>query len=149
MDQFGSLVSQCWWWHSHWLCCLWSLAKIQSLKWVSLLENFQRCLSQTDGSQCCTHIHINGVITMHYNREILSLTLWFKKQLWVLIIHRRSYKVYVLLCRWACRDGRLIPQLRNVFSVLTDWHLMSWNRFCITMEGSRVEGWEGRIWRPP
>lgn len=94
--------------------------------------------------QCCSHIHINGVITMHYNQEILSLTLWFKKQLWVLIILRRCVRLAapvgpVEMADWFLSWG--------LFSLLTDWHLMSWNGFCITMEGSRGEGWVWKIWR--
>lgn len=136
MDQFGSLVSQRWWRHSHWLCCLWSLAKIQSLKWVCLLESVQRSFSQTDGSQCCSHIHINDMITMHYNQEILSLTLRFKKQLWVLIILCCRYEV----CMSSFASGPLIKQ--QIDSSALPWLTANeWNGFCIMME-CRKEGME-------
>lgn len=142
MDQFGSLVSQRWWRHSHWLCCLWSLAKIQSLKWVCLLESVQRSFSQTDGSQCCSHIHINDMITMHYNQEILSLTLRFKKQLWVLIILCCRYEV----CMSSFASGPLIKQ--QIDSSALPWLTANeWNGFCIMMECSKAERREWRIWR--
>lgn len=142
MDQFGSLVSQRWWRHSHWLCCLWSLAKIQSLKWVCLLESVQRSFSQTDGSQCCSHIHINDMITMHYNQEILSLTLRFKKQLWGLIILCCRYEV----CMSSFASGPLIKQ--QIDSSASPWLTANeCNGFCIMMECSRAERREWKIWR--
>lgn len=79
---------------------------------------------------------------MHYNQEILSLTLRFKKQLWVLIILCCRYEV----CMSSFASGPLIKQ--QIDSSALPWLTANeWNGFCIMMECSKAERREWRIWR--